>query len=97
MIIFKISNKTVSVLFNSLLYIVLLLLLSNCSTKAKKEYTSIQNDAVEATFVGSKSCKTCHEEEFKSWQGSHHDQAMKIADSTTILADFNNNIYTQQS
>ncbi len=94
MIIFKISNKTVSVLFNSLLYIVLLLLLSNCNTKDKNEYTSIQNNSVEATFVGSKSCKTCHQEEFKSWEGSHHDQAMKIADSTTILADFNNTTFT---
>ena len=67
---------------------------SNCNTKDKKEYSSIQNDSVEATFVGSKSCKTCHEEEFKSWEGSHHDQAMKIADSTTILADFNNTTFT---
>ena len=88
MIIFKILNKTVSVFFNSLLYIVFLLLLSNCSNKAKKEYSSIQNDAVGATFVGSKSCKTCYEEEFKSWEGSHHDQALKIANSTTILTDF---------
>lgn len=94
MIKFKISYKTVSVLFNSLLYIVLLLLLSNCNTKDKNEYSNIQNDSVEATFVGSKSCKACHQEEFKSWEGSHHDQAMKIADSTTILADFNNTTFT---
>ncbi len=72
----------------------MLLLLSNCNTKDKKEYSSIQNNAVEATFVGSESCKTCHEKEFKSWEGSHHDQAMKIADSTTILADFNNTTFT---
>ncbi len=94
MIKFKISNKTVYGLFNSLLYIGLLLLLSNCNTKDKNEYTSIQNNSVEATFVGSKSCKTCHQKEFKSWEGSHHDQAMKIADSTTILADFNNTTFT---
>jgi Doubled CXXCH motif (Paired_CXXCH_1)/Cytochrome c554 and c-prime len=95
MIIFKISNKTVCDLFSSLLYIVLLLSLSNCNTKDKKEYSKIKNVSFEmATFVGSKSCKSCHEEEFKSWEGSHHDQAMKIADSTTILADFNNTTFT---
>ena len=86
-------NKTTYLLFNLQLYIVLLLIFSSCNSENKKEYSSIQNDAVEATFVGAKSCKSCHEEEFKSWEGSHHDQAMKIADSTTILADFNNTTF----
>ena len=92
-IIFKTLSKTVYVLFNLPLYIVLLLLLSNCNTNNKKEYSSIQKEFVEATFVGSQSCKTCHEEEFKSWEGSHHDQAMKLADSITILANFNNTTF----
>lgn len=96
-IIFKSTSKTFYPLFNLKFYIVLLLILSSCSTKDKKEYNTIQNDFVEATFVGSKSCKSCHEEEFKSWEGSHHDQAMKIADSTTILANFNNTTFTHNN
>jgi len=50
-----------------------------------------------AKFMGSVSCKTCHQEQFNDWQNSHHDQAMKIADSTTILADFNNTSFTNQN
>ena len=42
-----------------------------------------------AEFVGSASCMECHQDEFEKWKGSHHDLAMQIADSTTVLANFN--------
>lgn len=41
-------------------------------------------------FTGSEACMSCHETEYASWKGSHHEQAMKIADSTSVLGDFNN-------
>ncbi len=47
-------------------------------------------------FLGDQKCKECHENQFKDWQGSHHDKAMQIADSTSILADFNNQKFTSQ-
>lgn len=47
-------------------------------------------------FLGSQKCKECHENEYKDWEGSHHDQAMQIADSTTVLANFNNQKYISQ-
>ena len=50
-----------------------------------------------STFVGSAACQSCHEEQFKGWKDSHHDQAMKIADSTSILADFNNVSFTNKT
>ena len=50
----------------------------------------------EASFVGTASCIECHKQEYELWQNSHHDQAMKIADSTTILADFNNTTFTHK-
>jgi tetratricopeptide (TPR) repeat protein len=40
------------------------------------------------TFVGSAACKDCHNPEFELWQGSHHDLAMAVADSETVLGDF---------
>jgi len=43
-----------------------------------------------AEFVGSKECQTCHEQEYKNWQGSHHDMSMKHASTSSVLADFNN-------
>jgi len=43
-----------------------------------------------ATFVGAKVCAECHAPQAELWRGSHHDRAMQIADSTTVLGDFNN-------
>ncbi|WP_165499047.1 tetratricopeptide repeat protein [Gramella sp. KN1008] len=40
-------------------------------------------------FIGSSSCIDCHQKEYDNWEGSHHDLAMKIADSSTVLGDFN--------
>lgn len=74
--------------------LILILLLSSCKNE---KYVKISKDSkeafAEATFVGSNSCVECHEEEFLLWKDSHHDQAMKIADSTSILADFNNTTF----
>ncbi len=47
-----------------------------------------------ADFVGAAACKTCHEGEFKAWDGSHHQQAMQDADEATVLGDFNNMKFT---
>ena len=41
-----------------------------------------------ATFVGSAQCEACHQEQFTDWMGSHHQLAMQVADSDTVLGDF---------
>lgn len=41
-------------------------------------------------YVGTDTCKTCHEAQHSHWQGSHHDWAMKPANKQTVLGDFNN-------
>jgi len=74
-----------------------LLLLSSCNSKEKKEYTDVHEgvvgDFTEASFVGSESCKSCHETEYALWENSHHDLAMKLADSISVLGDFNNSSF----
>ena len=40
-------------------------------------------------FTGSEACKSCHEQAFDQWQGSHHDLAMQLPGPDTILGDFN--------
>jgi predicted CXXCH cytochrome family protein len=42
-----------------------------------------------ATFVGGAACAGCHAEEAARWRGSHHDLAMQVAGSDTVLGDFN--------
>lgn len=71
-----------------------LFLLNSCETKEKKEYTDVhegvKGDFTEASFVGSESCKSCHQPEYALWEKSHHDLAMKLADSISVLGNFNN-------
>ena len=72
---------------------VLILTTIRCKNKEDKTYvdsTEVEMKFSNAKFVGKNACIECHQEEFDLWQGSHHDQAMKIADSSSILADFNN-------
>ena len=41
-------------------------------------------------YVGATTCKTCHESQFNAWSGSHHQQAMHVATSSTVLGNFSN-------
>jgi tetratricopeptide (TPR) repeat protein len=54
---------------------------------------SIDINAV-SSFVGSAQCRDCHNLEFDSWEGSHHDLAMDVANEETVLGDFNDAEFT---
>ena len=41
-----------------------------------------------AAYVGGQICAACHEEEYASWAGSHHDLAMQEATEKSVLGDF---------
>lgn len=41
-------------------------------------------------YVGSQKCVSCHEQEYKAWQNSHHDLSMQPATNETVMGDFNN-------
>lgn len=49
------------------------------------------NDA--ADYVGSESCRGCHEAAYSAWQGSHHDLAMQPANADTVLGDFDDVLF----
>jgi tetratricopeptide (TPR) repeat protein len=44
-------------------------------------------------FVGSEVCSNCHQAQFSDWSGSHHELAMQIADSTTVIGDFSDTTF----
>ncbi|ANQ50885.1 tetratricopeptide repeat protein [Flammeovirga sp. MY04] len=44
----------------------------------------------DSIFVGTETCKSCHEEEYHLWKGSDHDESMKPATKEFVLGDFNN-------
>ncbi len=41
-------------------------------------------------FVGRAVCSSCHAEQDKAWQGSHHQLAMQAANASTVLGNFEN-------
>jgi tetratricopeptide (TPR) repeat protein len=45
---------------------------------------------MQATFVGSNQCRSCHKQEYDKWQQSHHRMAMAEASAETVLGDFAN-------
>lgn len=45
---------------------------------------------IEVNYVGRQACVSCHAEQDKLWQGSHHDLAMQEANQQTVLGDFRN-------
>jgi predicted CXXCH cytochrome family protein len=47
-----------------------------------------------ASYVGRSNCKECHLMEDELFHNSDHDLAMDVADSTTVLGDFNNSVFT---
>ena len=61
-----------------------LLLLSACG----EQPAPVAQVAAEPEFVGSQACQSCHEAEFESWQASHHDLAMMVADTNSVIGDF---------
>ncbi|MGB7841431.1 MAG: multiheme c-type cytochrome, partial [Salinimicrobium sp.] len=64
-------------------------LFSGCRDNKKDEYINVSKQENHDGFIGSKNCVTCHSQEYNGWKGSMHDLAMKIADSSTVLGDFN--------
>ncbi len=47
-----------------------------------------------ADYVGRAVCASCHTEEDRLWQGSHHDLAMQEANAATMLGDFADQTFT---
>ena len=47
----------------------------------------------EPEYVGRAQCRTCHEQQYQAWQGSHHDLAMQEANEKTVLGGFNNTAF----
>jgi len=43
-----------------------------------------------SAYVGRQTCIQCHQQESKLWEGSHHDLAMDLATSKTVLGNFDN-------
>ena len=46
-------------------------------------------DEIPAEFVGRAQCIDCHVDAYEAWSGSHHDDAMDVANADTVRGNFN--------
>ncbi len=66
----------------------------NENEKAKTKVELASNLGISASdFLGGENCKSCHQNQFEEWEGSHHDKAMDAANATTVLGDFDGAIF----
>lgn len=61
-----------------------------CHHEGERENTFSRD----SLYVGSASCKSCHESAYADWQKSDHFLAMQPANDSTVLGDFNNTTFT---
>ena len=77
--------------------LVLLVVLQGCDVSLTGNEPEAKVAPVNAEFVGSTACGQCHQAEFKSWTGSHHQLAMDKATEQTVLGDFSDAKVTYQN
>ncbi len=71
-----------------LLPLVFAVVVATSRWRSNPKLAPVGDTAVFAAYGKSPSCQSCHEEEFKNWQGSHHAQAERIVDPTRDQAAF---------
>jgi predicted CXXCH cytochrome family protein len=59
-----------------------------CDNAEQTAPSGQSTESVAAEFVGGTVCVTCHADETALWRGSHHDDALQVANSDTVLGDF---------
>lgn len=92
-------------LSNIILAIFFALFLCSCKEKKSKYIPAISKTQSVFTstkqvpdnfFLGDEACKACHTNQFKSWQGSHHDKSMQEVSRSSVLGNFNNITFKSQ-
>ena len=77
--------------------LVLLAIPQGCDASHTGNALNAETAPANTEFVGSTTCGQCHQAEFNSWTGSHHQLAMDKATEQTVLGDFGNAKVTYQN
>jgi hypothetical protein len=100
MYLISLKNISTNIIHYQLLFLVIFVF----SCNEKPEYVKVSDADVfvstkeipDSHFLGDNNCKECHKGQFKEWKGSHHDKAMQLTDSTSVLGNFNGEKFTSQ-
>jgi cytochrome c553 len=85
--------------YNNVITVAIFILLAGvlsegCQQAKDKTEEPAKIEALQKSFTGSVSCKSCHEKEYSDWQLSDHYRAMQHAADSTVLGDFNNTSFS---
>ncbi len=78
--------------------------IQSCSQKQENTSLSAKSQvgpehsliAADPNYIGTKRCASCHNEEYETWKGSHHDHSMDEANPNTVLASFDSIAFESQ-
>ena len=90
------TNKFWRIINKLAVLFVVQILLFSCKDESYTTVFADQSILGKNTFIGSENCASCHNSEFKEWENSHHDLSMQLADSVSILGDFDNVKYSSK-
>ena len=98
------TRKIVTIIISIIILFQLAYLFQNCNGEKKEEETTTQETAettekvvlTDEDYVGTETCRSCHEPEYQDWVNSHHDLAMMEANEESVKGDFNNVTHTSQ-
>ncbi|PWU03031.1 MAG: hypothetical protein C5B52_04175 [Bacteroidetes bacterium] len=88
------AKKTYLVLFGLALTLVGIILIFERCKPHTNDSSAGENTAVNAEYVGDKTCVNCHAKQYADWKKSDHYMAMLPASDSTVLGDFNDVTYT---
>ena len=85
--------------FSTIIILVIILasasmFLEYCRPSDKKSAELPVSNA-EASYVGDKTCQSCHAKEYSLWQQSDHFKAMEPATDSTVLGNFDHAVFTE--
>lgn len=89
--LFRRRSSIVFLVFSLCLAVYFATFFQNCSTGTENTAAGLKEE-----YIGTRQCKSCHEEAYNDWHGSHHDLAMQEATAETVLGDFNNATFTSK-
>ena len=77
----------------ALLALLLTAILLSTNRSSISQLSEANSPIKTASYVGAEACSSCHAKETTAWKGTHHNLAMRPANSTTVLGDFNDTTF----
>jgi len=98
------ATRVYSIIIAILLITQVIFIFQRCNDKISNtnehpeyvKYPKVVKGLPDKAYAGTEACIPCHEKEYQEWSGSHHDEAMMIANDSTVKGNFNDVTFYNQ-